>query len=175
MALNDCTLVFGAGINPKQGMWCTYPMVAGWFGPILSQGTTKECMMVLELFLSRKSESNNSIGMEGDFNVLLMWCHFVKRDKWKNILHTLMQSCPLFPSGLTWWCDRSAMWDYKNITRTRSLHLVASISFRDVTLLKLGDLACFCPKCMADNLDLCENKVHVEPWKLNSLEPINLT
>jgi hypothetical protein len=34
MALNDCTLVFGAGINPKQGMWCTYVMVAGWSGPI---------------------------------------------------------------------------------------------------------------------------------------------
>jgi hypothetical protein len=63
----------------------------------------------------------------------------------------------------------------QNITRTRSLHLVASISLRDVTLLKLRDLACFCLECMDDNLDLCENRVHVEPWKLNNLEPINFT
>jgi hypothetical protein len=47
--------------------------------------------MVLELFLSRKLERNNSIWMEGNFNVLLMWCEFVKREKWINILHTLMQ------------------------------------------------------------------------------------
>jgi hypothetical protein len=33
--------------------------------------------------------------------VLLMWCHFVKRDKWKNILHTLMQGDKL-PTSSIW-------------------------------------------------------------------------
>lgn len=82
-------------------MQYTYAMVVGWFGPILGQGTAKESMMVLELFLSRKSVRNNSMWMEGNFNVLLMWCQFVKRDKWKNILHTLMQGekFSLLPSG----------------------------------------------------------------------------
>jgi hypothetical protein len=56
--------------------------------------------MVLDLFLNKKSESNNSIWMEGNFNVLLMWCHFV-RDKWKNILHTLMQGDKL-PTSSIW-------------------------------------------------------------------------
>jgi hypothetical protein len=98
--LNDCTLVFGAGINPKQGMQYTCTMVARWSNLIFGKGTTKECMMVLELFLSRKSKINNSIWMEGDFNALLMWCHFVKRGKWRNILHTLMQSDKLPTSSI---------------------------------------------------------------------------
>jgi hypothetical protein len=71
--------------------------------------------------------------------------------------------------------DRSAMWDCKNITGTRSLHSVTSISPRDVTLLKLRDLACFYPKCMDDNPYFCENGMHVEPWNMHTLEPINLT
>jgi hypothetical protein len=57
--------------------------------------------MVLELFLNRKSERNNLIWMEGDFNALLMCCHFVKRNKWKNILHTLMQGDNL-PASSIW-------------------------------------------------------------------------
>ncbi len=97
------------------GFWCKYQsktrdvvplhngcrMVVRWFGPILGQGTTKECMMVLKLFLSKKLKRNNLIWMEGDFCVLLMWCHFVKRDKWKNILHTLMQGDKL-PTSSIW-------------------------------------------------------------------------
>ncbi len=94
-------LGFCVNINPKQGMQYTCAMVARWFGPILGQGTTKECMMVLELFLNRKSERNNLIWMEGDFNALLMCCHFVKRNKWKNILHTLMQGDNL-PASSIW-------------------------------------------------------------------------
>jgi hypothetical protein len=81
MALNDFTLVFGASINPKQGIRYTCAIIVGWFGPSLGQGMAKECMMVLELFLNMKLERNNSIWMEGNFNELLMWCHFVKRDK----------------------------------------------------------------------------------------------
>jgi hypothetical protein len=67
------------------------------------------------------------------------------------------------------------MWDYKNITRTHSLHSLALVSPRNVTLLKLKDLAYLCLKCIDDNLNFCENITHVEPWKLHTLEPINLT
>jgi hypothetical protein len=71
--------------------------------------------------------------------------------------------------------DISAMWDYKNIIGTHSLHLVASVSPRDVTLLKLKDLACFCLEYMDDNPNFCENIAHVQPWKLHTLELINIT
>jgi hypothetical protein len=57
--------------------------------------------------------------------------------------------------------DRSVMWDCKNIVGTQSLHFVASVSHRDVTLLNLRELACFCLECMDDNLDFCENKSQV--------------
>jgi len=66
------------------------------------------------------------------------------------------------------------MWDCKNIVGTQYLHFVASISHRGVTLLKLRNLACFCLKCMDDNF-FCENKSQVQPWKLCTLEPINIT
>jgi hypothetical protein len=52
MALNDCTLVFDASINPKQGMQYTYTMVLGWSSPILGQSMAKEYMRVLELFFN---------------------------------------------------------------------------------------------------------------------------
>ncbi len=54
--------------------------------------------------------------------------------------------------------NRSTLRDCKNIARTNFLHLVASVSHRDVTLLKLINLACFCHECMDDNPYLCENK-----------------
>jgi len=57
--------------------------------------------------------------------------------------------------------DISVMWGCKNIIRICSLHSVTLVSPRDVTLLKLKDLACFCPKCMDDNPNFCENKMHV--------------
>jgi hypothetical protein len=41
--------------------------------------------------------------------------------------------------------DRNAMWDYKNIVGTQSLHFFALVSHRDVTLLNLRELACFLP------------------------------
>ncbi len=71
--------------------------------------------------------------------------------------------------------NRSVTWNCKNIVRTRSLPYVALVSHRDVTLLNLRELACFCLECMDDNLDFCENKSQVQPWKLHTLEPINIT
>ncbi len=37
----------------------------------------------------------------------------------------------------------------------------ASISYKDVTLLNLRKLACFCLECMDDNPNFCENKSQV--------------
>jgi hypothetical protein len=51
--------------------------------------------------------------------------------------------------------DRSAMWDCKNIVGTWSLHSVASISHRDVEF----EITC----------------MFLQPWKLHTLEPINIT
>jgi hypothetical protein len=51
---------------------------------------------------------------------------------------------------------------------------MASISHRDVILLKMQVLACFYSKCMDDNFELCQNKKHVEPWRLHMLEPLNV-
>jgi hypothetical protein len=52
---------------------------------------------------------------------------------------------------------------------------MASISHRDVVLLKMRELACFCSECVDDNSELCENKKHVELWRLHTLEPLNVT
>jgi hypothetical protein len=71
--------------------------------------------------------------------------------------------------------DSCAMWDCKNIVGTQSLHFFTSISHREVTLLNLKELACFCFECMDDNPDFCENKSQVQPWKFHTLEPVNIT
>jgi hypothetical protein len=59
--------------------------------------------------------------------------------------------------------DRPTVWDCKNIKGSQSLHLVASISHRDVILIKLPKIACFYFECMDDNVEFCQTKLHVEP------------
>ncbi len=71
--------------------------------------------------------------------------------------------------------DRNTLWNCKNIARTRFLHSMASMSHRNVTLLKLRNLACFCLECMDDNPYFYGNKSQVQSWKLYSLEHINVT
>ncbi len=110
--------------------------------------------------------------------MLMMWFHFVRGGKWKNTLLTLMQedkSLVFFHLVKLEDVDRSTLWDYNNIAGTHFFAFKASVSHRNVTLLKLRDLACFCPECMDDNPNFYGNKSHVHPWKLYSLEPINVT
>jgi hypothetical protein len=96
-----------------------------------------------------------------------------KHDAYPNARRQVFR---FFPFGETKGCkSRSAMWDCKNIVGTQSLHFVDSIYHRDVTLLKLRNLTCFCLECMGDNFDICENKSQVQPRKLRTLEPINIT
>lgn len=70
--------------------------------------------------------------------------------------------------------DRRSSWDCKRIPGSRSMHSISSVSHCDVTLLNMRELACFCPECMDDNHDFCENKIHVQPWTLVRLEPLNI-
>jgi hypothetical protein len=71
--------------------------------------------------------------------------------------------------------DRRKKYDYKYFSGVRSLHSVVSVSHRDVTLLRIRELACFCKECMDDSSDFCINKSHVKEWRLETLEPKNLT
>jgi hypothetical protein len=70
---------------------------------------------------------------------------------------------------------RSVTWDCKNIITTCSIHSITLVSHRDVIRLKLKVLAYFCFKCMDNNPKKKDNKLHVQPWKLHTLEPINVT
>jgi predicted ATP-dependent Lon-type protease len=71
--------------------------------------------------------------------------------------------------------DQSAAWDCKSIPSFQSMHFMAFVSPRNITLLKLRHLACFFPNYMDDDAKFCENKSHVPPWKLLTLEPTNVT
>jgi hypothetical protein len=51
------------------------------------------------------------------------------------------------------------------------MHSVASISH----LNNVKDLACFCPECMDDNSKFCNTLSHVKPWRLLTLETLNVT
>jgi hypothetical protein len=55
------------------------------------------------------------------------------------------------------------------------MHLVASISHQDCTLLNVKDLACFYFECMDDNSKFYETQIHVKPWKLLRLELFNVS
>jgi hypothetical protein len=71
--------------------------------------------------------------------------------------------------------DRSVFWDCKIIPRSRSFHSMAFVCHIDITMLNMRMFTCFCHECMDDNPIFCENKEHVEPWKLHTLEPSNIT
>jgi hypothetical protein len=71
--------------------------------------------------------------------------------------------------------DRKANWDCEMILGSRSMHSFALVDDLDITLLKLQELSCFCPKCMDDNFEFCEKKAHVKPWTLIQLQPYNIT
>jgi hypothetical protein len=69
----------------------------------------------------------------------------------------------VFPLGETRRCGLNATWDCKNIAGFCALHFVTSVSPRDITLLKLQILTCFCLESMDDNLEFFEKISHVLP------------
>jgi hypothetical protein len=71
--------------------------------------------------------------------------------------------------------DHRASWDCKKIEGCHSMYSIASISYWDCTLLNDRELECFCVECMDDNSDFCEMKSHVKPWRLLTLEPLNMS
>jgi hypothetical protein len=71
--------------------------------------------------------------------------------------------------------DHRTSWDYKRIDGCRSMHFVAFVSHLNNTLLNVRDFACFCPEYMDENFEFCNTLSHVKPWKLLTLEPLNVT
>ncbi len=71
--------------------------------------------------------------------------------------------------------DHIASWDYKNIEGCHSMHFLVSISHQDCILLNVKELACFCADCMDDNSNFYEMKSRVQPWRLLTLEPFNMS
>lgn len=71
--------------------------------------------------------------------------------------------------------DRRHKYDCRYFEGVRSLHSLVSVSHRDITLLKVRHLACFCKECMDDNSELCLQTSHVKEWKLVTLSPKVLT
>jgi hypothetical protein len=54
------------------------------------------------------------------------------------------------------------------------MHSMAFVSHLNNTLLNVKDLAFFCPKCMDDNFDFYNAQTHVMPWRLLTLENVNI-
>jgi hypothetical protein len=68
----------------------------------------------------------------------------------------------------------SGAWDCKTIMGIFSLHFIAWIFHKDITLLKLKDLTSFYNEFMDDNPFFYENKTHVQQWRLHTMEQINI-
>jgi hypothetical protein len=70
--------------------------------------------------------------------------------------------------------DGSGTRDCKNIMGICSLHFIAWIFHKDITLLKLKDLTSFYNECIDDNPFFCENKTHLQLWRLHIMEQIKI-
>jgi hypothetical protein len=117
-----------------------------------------------------------------NYKQLLTWSHFVfqkqatetaarnQHRKYKDVRRPVLRYIHLIEN-----VDRRKKYDCKYFSGVRSLHSVVSVSHRDVTLLRVRELACFIKECMDDNSDFCVNKLHVKERRLETLEPKNLT
>jgi hypothetical protein len=57
-------------------------------------------------------------------------------------------------------------WECSTIEGTHQLHFVSSLSTADSTKLMCRDFSCFCVPCVMKDWEACENKEHVEKWRL---------
>ena len=57
------------------------------------------------------------------------------------------------------------------IPSSRSLDSIISFSIADPMKLMVRQLSCFCPPCIDEDWDNCENKEHVKPWRCVKLKP----
>jgi hypothetical protein len=70
--------------------------------------------------------------------------------------------------------DRSNLYGCDSIPRSSKFHSIYSIFVVDPTLLMAPDLACFCPPCVMEEWEACQNRFHVLPWWLIKLKPNNI-
>jgi hypothetical protein len=108
--------------------------------------------------------------------MVLMWYHFLKGGEWKNMVCTLTWS-NMHITSFIWLISMmygTKAWDCKNIMGICSLHFITWIFHKDIALLKLKDLTSFYNECMDDNPFFCENKTHVQLWRLHTMEQINI-
>ena len=62
----------------------------------------------------------------------------------------------------------------KGIAGSRSMYSIWSVSPTNNVLLEVREFSCFCEYCTKENPGTCPNKDYVEPWKLMTLEPIQV-
>jgi hypothetical protein len=70
--------------------------------------------------------------------------------------------------------DREDALNCKSISGSRSMHSVRSVSPFNNVLLEVRDFSCFCEHCVKRTVGICPNKDYVEPWKLETLEPVRI-
>jgi hypothetical protein len=69
---------------------------------------------------------------------------------------------------------RDNAFDCQTVKGSRRAHQVRSVCPRDPTLIEYRDSSCFCLSCLDSTLQFpCENAVHVQPWTLARLSPID--
>lgn len=70
--------------------------------------------------------------------------------------------------------DRSRVVDACTVKGSLKAHQARSKSHTDPTLVEWRDLSCFCLACESGlETDLCDNRAHVQKWKLTRMRPKN--
>ena len=70
--------------------------------------------------------------------------------------------------------DRSRVVDACTVKGSLEAHQARSKSHTDPTLVEWRDLSCFCLACESGlETDLCDNRAHVQKWKLTRMRPKN--
>lgn len=66
---------------------------------------------------------------------------------------------------------RSNPFGCATIPGSRSLHSIFSFSAADPTKLMVRQLSCYCPSCIDEDWENCQNTGHVQPWRCIKLRP----
>jgi hypothetical protein len=70
--------------------------------------------------------------------------------------------------------DKTVAFDCKSVHGFRSLYLIRSVSHSNNVLLEIREFSYFCVDCMNRHpLGIWTNSEFVEPWILQTLEPIS--
>jgi hypothetical protein len=70
--------------------------------------------------------------------------------------------------------NRSNLYECDSILESSNFHSIYLVLIVDPTLFMVQDLACFCPPCVMEEWETCQNRFYVLPWKLIKLKPNNI-